>query len=71
MKRSVASVSEVQPSADERAFMVRRLLPFISPDVGIYPIEHLLMEAYMQGLRDADAALAHRQRITSQERHGG
>lgn len=40
--------------------MVRRLLPFISPDVGVYPIEHLLMEAYMQGMRDTSDAIEHR-----------
>lgn len=60
MKRALAIKSPNQPTREMRFFMQGRLLPFISADVGRYSLEHLLMEAYMQGMRDTLQAMERR-----------
>jgi len=52
-RRIDAKISKYQPTAKDQEFMARRLEPFLGWDVGRYPLQHLLMEAYMQGIRDA------------------
>lgn len=45
-------------TADQLDFLRRRTLPFIERGGTRYSIEHLLQEAYLQGLRDASEVLA-------------
>ena len=55
-KRPIAGISKWQPTKEHRDFMQRRLEPLFSY-CEEYPVSHLMMEAYMQGLKDAGQAM--------------
>ena len=55
-KRPVAGIAKWQPEKLHRDFMQRRLEPLFSR-CEEYPVSHLMMEAYMQGLKDAGQSM--------------
>jgi hypothetical protein len=56
-----ARAMDVQFTSDERYFLWRRTIPFLDRIGLSKPLEHLLREAYLQGLADATDILTEQQ----------
>lgn len=52
--------SHVQPDKATRDFIERRVQGFVLDRGEAHPIIHLMMESYMQGMRDTLQAIEHR-----------
>ncbi len=56
VKRAVAIPRKHQPTREQRDFIIRRVSPLLT-GCGPYELNHLLAEAYLQGMLDAAQVL--------------
>lgn len=60
MKYSASVRSEIQPTPEQEAFIYRRTAGFLDRIGMTQPLQHLLAEAYFQGMKDAAEGMRHR-----------